>query len=197
MQKRKEEEAQAKEFESPKNPLIRPDESIRGTKGAPLVLVEYSDFECPYCTRGLNTVQALLKKYDGKLQFIYKHLPLDFHPNAMLASQYYEAVRMQNEEKAFKFHDEIFRKQRQLKKGEKFLKPLAKGLGVDMGRLAKDIKSDKVKKRIQQDIEEAAKFGFQGTPGFLINGISVRGAYPPEHFDKIIAKLVEMGKVSL
>ena len=197
LQQRKEEEAQAQEFKSPKKPHIRPDETIRGTKGAPLVLVEYSDFECPYCTRGLKTVQDLLKKYQGNIQFIYKHLPLDFHPNAMLASQYYEAIRLQNEQKAFKFHDEIFKNQRKLKKGESFLKPLAKKLGINMNKLAKDVKSSKVKERIKQDMAEAAKFGFQGTPGFLLNGISVKGAYPAEHFDKIIKKLVEMGKVSL
>ena len=197
IEKRKEEAAQAKEFDNPKKPLIRPDETIRGTKGAPLVLVEYSDFECSFCSRGFNTVQELLKKYDGKIKFIYKHLPLDFHRNAMLASQYYEALRLQSAEKAFRFHDEIFKNQRQLKKGEKFLKPLAKKMGANMAKLAKDIKSSAVMDRIKQDMEEAAKFGFQGTPGFLINGISVKGAYPSAHFDKIIAKLVEMGKVSL
>ena len=197
LQQRKEEEAQAQEFANPKKPLIRPDETIRGTKGAPLVLVEYSDFECPYCTRGLKTVQDLLKKYSGNIQFIYKHLPLDFHRNAMLASQYYEAVRLQDEQKAFKFHDEIFKNQRKLKKGEGFLKSLAKKFNVNMNKLAKDINSSKVKNRIKQDMEEAARLGFQGTPGFLINGISVKGAYPIEHFDKIIKKLVEMGKLNL
>ena len=197
MRQRQEEEAQAKEFENPKKPVIRPDETIRGTKGAPLVLVEYSDFECGYCSRSLPTVQALLKKYEGKIQFIYKHLPLNFHTNAMLASQYYEAVRLQDEQKAFKFHDEIFKKQRKLKKGEGFLKSLAKKLNVNMSRLAKDVKSSKVKKRIEQDMEEAAKMGFQGTPGFLLNGVSIRGAYPIEHFEKIVTKLAEMGKISL
>ena len=197
LQQKKEEEAQTLEFENPKKPLIRPDETVRGTKGAPLVLVEYSDFECPYCTRGLDTVRALLKKYEGKIQFIYKHLPLDFHRNAMTASRYYEAVRLQDEEKAFKFHDEIFKNQRKLKKGESFLKSLAKKLNVNMGKLAKDINSSKVKDRIKQDMEEAATMGFQGTPGFLINGISVKGAYPVSHFDKVIKKLIEMGKVAL
>ena len=197
LEQQKEEKAREKEYENPKKPLIRPDETIRGTKGAPLVLVEYSDFECPYCTRGLNTVRKLLKKYEGKMQFIYKHLPLDFHPNAMLASRYYEAIRLQNEKKAFQFHDEIFDNQKKLKKGEAFLKPLAKKLNVNMAKLAKDINSSKVKDRIKQDMEEAAKLGFQGTPGFLLNGISVRGAYPAEHFDKIVEKLAEMGKISL
>ena len=75
-------------FSKPLKPEIRKDEAIRGPKNAPLVLVEYSDFQCPYCQRGYNTVMELMNKYDGKIQFIYKHLPLDFHEAARPASYY-------------------------------------------------------------------------------------------------------------
>ena len=196
IEQEKEAEARKKEYEEPKNPLIRPDESIRGTKGAPLVLVEYSDFQCSYCARGFKTVQSLLKKYEGKIQFIYKHLLLSF-PHSKMASQYYEAIRLQDEKKAFKFHDEIFNNQRKLQKGESFLKSLAKKVNADMNRLSKDIKSSKVAERIEQDVKEAAEMGFRGTPGFLINGVTIKGAYPPEAFDKIVNDLVEMGKITL
>lgn len=198
-QKKREAEAKAFEdsFSNPLKPEIRDDESIRGTKGAPLVLVEYSDFECPFCSRGYDTVSQLLEKYEGKIQFVYKHLPLSFHPQAMVASQYYEAIRLQNAEKAFQFHDAIFKQQRKLKNGEKFLKAEAKKLGVNMSRLATDIKSDKVKERIEQDMKEAANFGIQGTPGFVFNGIPVKGAYPTSHFIKIVEKLKEKELVSL
>ncbi len=197
--KRKEKEGEElkKRMTDPLKPLIRKDESIRGTKGAPIVLVEYSDFECPYCSRGYNTVMELLKQYKGKIQFIYKHLPLSFHANATPASKYYEAIRLQSEDKAFKFHDEIYKQQSKLKKGEKFLKKLAKKLGVNMKRLAKDVKSVAVAKRVEEDKKEAAKFGFSGTPGFLLNGIPVKGAYPKSHFDNLIKQLKDMGKLSL
>ena len=200
MQKKREEEEKKKLEESFNNPLkpeIRADESIRGTKGAPIVLVEYSDFECPFCTRGLKTVNDLLKKYDGKIQFVYKHLPLSFHPNAMIASKYYEAIRMQNASKAFQFHDNIFLSQSKLKNGEKFLKAEAKRLGVNMSKLAKDIKSKDVEARIMADMAEAKKFGIQGTPGFIINGIPVKGAYPVDHFVGIIEELKKRNKISL
>lgn len=186
-------EAEKKKFEdsfgNPLKPEIRSDEAIRGTKGAPIVLVEYSDFECPFCTRGYDTVNKFMKKYDGKVQFIYKHLPLSFHKQAMVASRYFEAIRLQSESKAFKFHDAIFAKQSKLKAGENFLKVEAKKLGVNMGRLAKDIKSKKVTERIEADMKEAAKFGIQGTPGFVLNGIPIKGAYPVSYFDKIIEEL--------
>src|SRR5690606_6690554 len=83
-QRSKQEEDERKKleasFENPLVPEIRSDELIRGTKGAPIVVVEYSDFECPFCKRGYNTVVELLEKYKGKVQFVYKHLPLSFHP---------------------------------------------------------------------------------------------------------------------
>ncbi len=176
-------------FKNPLKPMIRSDETIRGAKGAPLTLVEYSDFECPFCARGFETVRNLLKKYEGKIQFIYKHLPLSFHRNAMMASQYYEAIRLQSEKKAFQFHDELYANQGKLKKGEKYLKSVAKKLGVKMKKLRKDLNSKKVIERIKEDQKEAAKFGMSGTPGFLLNGIPVKGAYPLSHFEMIIKKL--------
>lgn len=197
--KRRESEDQevVERMTNPLKPEIREDEMIRGTKGAPLVLVEYSDFECPFCSRGYNTVMELLKSYEGKIQFIYKHLPLSFHQNAKMASYYFEAVRIQDEKKAAKFHDELYQNQSKLKNGTKYFDKVAKSLGVDMGKLAKDIKSEAVAKRVQSDMDEAEKFGFSGTPGFLLNGIPVKGAYPKSHFDMLVNKLKESGKIKL
>lgn len=197
--KREEDEKKALE-ESFNNPLvaeIRSDESFRGNASAPITLIEYSDFECPFCSRGYTTVMELMKKYEGKIRFAYKHLPLSFHPQAMPAAQYYEAIRLQSPEKAWKFHDAIYSNQRALQNGEKFLKEEAKKVGADMAKLAKDVKSEAVQKRIDADMAEAAKFGFQGTPGFLLNGVPVKGAYPTQHFDDLIAELKKRGKISI
>ena len=159
--------------------------------------MEYSDFECPFCKRGFETVLSLLEKYKGKVQFIYKHLPLSFHQTAMIASQYYEAIRLQSEDKAIKFHDAIYDQQTGLRQGEKFLKSLAKKAKVNMKRLAQDLKNPKVPKRIDEDLAEAKKFDFQGTPGFLLNGVPIKGAYPTKHFEMIVKKLQEKGKLVL
>lgn len=198
--KRREEEEKKQLETSFTNPLlaeIRSDENFRGNKDAPITLIEYSDFECPFCSRGFNTVMELMEKYKGKIRFAYKHLPLSFHPQAMPASQYYEAIRLQSPDKAWKFHDAIYKNQRKLQNGEAFLKAEAKSLGVDMNRLAKDVKSEAVQTRIDADMAEAAKFGFQGTPGFLLNGIPVKGAYPSSHFDGLIEELKKRGKITL
>ena len=200
MGKKREEDEKKKLEESFDKPLvaeIRKDESIRGPKDAPITLVEYSDFECPFCSRGYETVMNLMKKYPGKIRFVFKHLPLSFHEQAMPAAQYYEAIRLQDEKKAFEFHDEIFKNQAKLKNGVTFLDATAKKVGADLAKVKKDINTDAVKNRIAADMKEAGEFGMQGTPGFLLNGVPVRGAYPAEYFDGLITELSTRGKLKL
>lgn len=191
--RQKEEEANEKKafeesFRNPKTPAIDDKTRIRGNKNAKYTLVEYSDFQCPYCTRGFKTVEALREKYGGRLRFIYKHLPLiKLHPQAMPAARYLEAVALQSPDKAWAFHDKLFENQDKL--GEPFFKETAKALGLDVKKLEEDAGSKAVKDKIQADADEAAGFGFTGTPGFLLNGVPVRGAYPVEFFDSIIERL--------
>ncbi|MGE0761974.1 MAG: DsbA family protein [Bdellovibrionales bacterium] len=189
---RKDEEAQEaaqleEEFKSPKNPKIDDNRIVFGNKSAPITIVEYSDFQCPYCTRGFENLKEVRKMYGDKVRVVYKHLPLDGHPMAMPAAKYFEALALQAPEKVEKFHDEIFSRQQELNaKKEDFLKDVAKKLGANMAKLMKDLESEAVTKKIAADMEEAREFGFNGTPGFLINGVSLRGAYPPQFFQKII-----------
>jgi protein-disulfide isomerase len=186
-----------KAIENPLRPKISENEFFRGTKDAPITIVEYSDFQCPFCSRGKDTVTELMKKYPGKIRFIYKHLPLSFHPQAMISAQYFEAIALQSPKKAFEFHDLIFENQAKLKSGEAYLTTLAKKLDINLSRLKKDVNSKRVKTIIEEHTEEARNFKIQGTPGFVINGIPVRGAYPAEHFEKLISKLVSKGKLKL
>ena len=188
---REEEEKEKRQFdEAFKNPLkpsVTKNTRVRGSKSAKFTLVEYSDFQCPYCKRGYQNVETLRKKYGSSLRLVYKHLPLNFHPEAMPAAKHMEAIGLQSEEKAWKFHDTLFENQDKL--GQELYKKTAQELGVDMDRLAKDLESEEVSHRVEADMEEAKRFGFTGTPGYLLNGIPVRGAYPVEHFDAIIARL--------
>jgi protein-disulfide isomerase len=193
----KEEQALAQALKNPLTPYISKDQIIRGVPKGPITIVEYSDFECPYCSQGRNTVEEIMKKYPGKVSFIFKHLPLSFHPSAMISAKYYEAISLQSPKKAFLFHDEIFTNQSELKQGEAYLTRLSKKLGLDMKKLSQDLHSVKVKAKIDEDMAEARKFNFQGTPGFLINGVPVRGAYPATYFEHIISKLQENGKLVL
>lgn len=174
------------EFKNPLKPSAE-GQIIFGKKEAPITIVEYSDFECPYCQQGYENVREVRKEYGDKVRLIYKHLPLEFHPMAMPAAKYFEAFALQFPDKVEKFHDEIFANQRLLKeKREEFLKDTAKKLGANMGKLMKDLDSEAVKKKISSDMAEAKGFGFSGTPGFLVNGVSLKGAYPPPYFKRII-----------
>lgn len=177
------------EFKNPLKPEIDETRVIFGKKDAPITIVEYSDFECPYCSRGYQTLKQVEKEYGDKVRVVFKHLPLDFHPKALPAAKYFEAIARQDHGKAEKFHDAMFENQGRLKnEGEKYMNEVAKKLGVDMKKLEKDLKDESLMKRIQADQEEAAKFNFTGTPGFLINGVSLRGAYPFPEFKTIIDK---------
>ena len=174
-------------FKNPLKPAIDGGTRIRGEAGAKYTLIEYSDFQCPYCVRGYQTVEELRKRYGKDLRFIFKNLPLPFHPHAMPAALWLEAVGLQSAEKAWKFHDALFSNQDKL--GVDFFRATAAGLGLDVEKCAKDAESQAVKDRVAADMDEAGKFGFSGTPGFLINGVPVRGAYPVEHFEDVIKKL--------
>lgn len=178
-------------IEKPLEPAVRSDEAIRGAKNGPLKIFIYSDFQCPYCGRGSKTVKELMSKYEDKVQLVYKHLPLPSHPQALIAAKYYEGLRKQDPEMAFKFHDRIFTRPDKLTKGETYLRGVAKLLGADLKKLEKDIMSKWVQERIDSDMKEAQKFGFQGTPAFVVNGVPLTGAQPLERFDELIQLLKE------
>lgn len=177
------------EFKNPLKPEIEESRAIQGPKDAKITIVEYSDFQCPYCSRGYQTIQEVKKAYPGQIKFVFKHLPLDFHPLAMPAAKYFEAIARQDQAKAYKFHDMVFENQGELNaKKEAFLKETAKKVGVDMKKLQKDLADESLMERINKDIAEAQKFGISGTPGFIINGVSLKGAYPFSEFKTIIDK---------
>ena len=114
------EEAELKKMDSLFENPLKPDlkgKFIWAQKGAPITIVEYSDFECSYCSRAAETIKTLLKTYPGKIKFIYKHLPLKFHKNAMVAAQYFEAASSKIRKRPFDFHFKILEEQRKLANG--------------------------------------------------------------------------------
>lgn len=190
-QQKEAEEAEIRDFEesfkNPKAAKIDSASHVQGPADAVYTLVVYADFQCPYCANGYKTVEELKKKYSGRIRVVYKNMPLSFHDQAMPAAQWFEAVAMQSADKAFKFADLVYQNQEKL--GGTFLKDAARKLGVKIPQAEKDAASQAVKDRIEADMMEAQEFGFSGTPGFLLNGIPIRGAYPIERFEEIIAKI--------
>lgn len=177
------------EFKNPKTPEIGADRAVRGEKDAPITIVTYSDFQCPYCQKGFDTVEELRKKYGNKVRFMFKNLPLDFHPMALPAAKRFEAIALQSPVKAYQFHDAVFKHQQKLGSGgEKFLDETAGKLDVNVAQMKKDMNSPKVKERIEADMAEARKFDISGTPGFVVSGVTIKGAYPVNYFVEIIEK---------
>lgn len=179
--------ARDEEFKNPKQPVIDESRAIAGNKQASVTIVEYSDFECPFCRRGSDTINDVMAEYGDKVRLVFKHFPIEkIHPHAKIASQYFEAIALQDGAKAYEFKKKVFAKQDGLQDGAKFLDTVAKDVGANVAQVKKDISSPKVEERIKADQAEAEKFGFSGTPGYLINGVSLKGAYPKEEFKKII-----------
>jgi protein-disulfide isomerase len=184
----REEREREKAFKNPLKAEIGADARVRGPKDAPITVVEYSDFQCPYCVKGYKTIEQLRKLHGDKLRVVFKNFPLtNIHPLAMPAAQWFEALALQSPEKAWAFHDTLFENQSKL--GEEYYKALTKDLGLYVAQAAKDAKSEVVRKKIEADMKEGKSFGIEGTTAYLINGVPLRGAYPIEAFEQIITKL--------
>jgi len=187
-------EERENEFKNPKKPRLAVTDNYRGAKDAQITIVEYSDFQCSFCAQAYGTVEKVMNKYEGKVKLVYKHLPLtQIHPQAMLASQYFLAIEKQSKEKAWKFYDELFKNQGRMNEADTFFNEVAKASGVDLNKLAKDLNSEQVKNKIAEDMKEAQAFGFNGTPAFLINGVSLVGAQPVSEFSAIIDRHLKEG----
>jgi protein-disulfide isomerase len=183
------------EMKNPLKPAWDASRATEGPKGAPIKIIEYSDFQCPYCGQGYQTLVEVLKNYNGKVEFMFKNLPLPMHPMSMPAAKRFEAIALQDPVKAYKYHDEVFQNQKTLNgKGEKFLDEVAKKVGANVAQMKKDMEGDKVKARIEADMKEAEGFGISGTPGFIVQGVSIRGAYPFDTFKTIIDKKLAEAK---
>jgi len=188
MQARAEQTQRDEEFKNPKNPEMGKDRAVLGDRNAKIKLFVYSDFQCPYCKRGFETVEELKKKYGKKLVVMFKHLPLPFHPMAMPAAKRFEAIALQSPKKAYAFHDEVFKNQDRIGGGEEFLDEMVKKVGADLNKVKKDMESPIVKKHIEADQAEAQQYAIQGTPGFVVAGVTLKGAYPIQAFEEIVEK---------
>lgn len=160
---------------------------VRGKSNAKVTIVEWSDFQCPFCNRVGPTLQQIEKEYGDSVRIAFKHLPLDIHPEARGAHAAAEAAHRQG--KFWAMHDRIFANQRDLR--AETLEGYAKEIGLDLDRYRKDVVSADVRKAIDADLEQAQKLGVTGTPAFFINGRNLSGAQPFPNFKRIIDEALE------
>jgi Na+/H+ antiporter NhaA len=147
---------------------------IRGSPRGPVTLVEYGDYECPYCGRAEVVVRELLDSFGDDLRYVWRHLPLnDVHPNAQMAAEAAEAAGAQG---AFwEMHDRLLQHQDQLTPAD--LRRHAEELGLDVDRFWDDLRRREYAERVADDVASADASGVAGTPGFFINGRRHQGSY--------------------
>ncbi|MEY4667304.1 MAG: hypothetical protein RL518_3 [Pseudomonadota bacterium] len=182
---KKQEEQQRAEVENQfKNPakIDITGSPVKGPATAKVTIVEFSDFQCPYCRRGYETMEQLVKAYPNDVKVVFKHFPLPFHNEAEPASKAAWAAQQQG--KFWEYHEELFKNQDKL--GSEYYMEIAKNLKLDLEKFKKDMASEAAAKQIKADMEIGQKNGIQGTPGFFVNGVAVKGAYPVDHFKGII-----------
>jgi Na+/H+ antiporter NhaA len=156
---------------------------IRGSADAPVTLVEYGDYECPYCGRAEPVIRELLDDFGDDLRYVWRHLPLnDVHPNAQNAAEASEAAAAQG---AFwEMHDKLIHNQDQL--GAPDPERHAAELGLDVGRFQDEMRRRVYAPRVAEDVASADESGVAGTPGFFINGRRHRGAYDVETLSRLV-----------
>ncbi|HET9954496.1 MAG TPA: thioredoxin domain-containing protein [Polyangiaceae bacterium] len=168
----------------------RKDSPARGPARAKVTLEVFSDFQCPFCKTGRDTLERLEKKHPGQLRVVFRHLPLPFHEHARPAAEASEEVRIQKGNAAFwAYHDKLFAAQSEPGGlSEDRLIALAVELGVDRKKLERALASGTHRAAIQYDLDAAAAAGIRGTPSFTINGYFVSGARPLATFERLIRR---------
>ncbi len=165
-----------------------------GNKNAPVTLVEYSDFQCPFCQRADDNIVKELKKKFGKskLRVVFKHFPLSIHKEAKPASMASMCIHEQSQAKFWKYHDIIFQNQRKL--GDKDLKSYAKKIGANMKKFEECMSSKKYEQLVQSDFDEGVRIGVNSTPSFFVNSQPILGARPIEEFSELIEEELQRAK---
>ena len=160
------------------------DSPFIGSAKAAVTIVEFSDFQCPFCSRAADTVHELKKKYGDRIKLAYKNFPLPMHKDARPAAEAALCVNEQGMDKFWKFHDLAFKNQDKLDTNS--LQKFAKDSGVDSKKFSDCITAKKFASAVQKDLEYGEKIGVKSTPTFFVNGQIVNGALPVDSFSEII-----------
>ncbi len=167
------------------NIQVSADDPVKGSKDAPVTIIEFSDFQCPYCSRfNTQALPSIEKNYieTGKAKLVFMNFPLGFHQYAQKAAEASECAHEQG--KFWPYHDKLFENQAALDIAS--LKRYAKELGLDQAKFDKCVDSGETADKVSKDVSSGQQFGVTGTPSFFINGIAIVGAQPFENFQRII-----------
>lgn len=165
------------------------DSPRKGAESAPIQIVEFSDFQCPYCTDAAATVKKVTEKYGEKVSVVYRHFPLPMHPQAHRAA---EAAQCANDQGQFwTFHDALFGDQKSWSDAD--FEGYAKTAGIDVKKFKDCLSAGTHIATVDEDMADGKKVGMSGTPGFYVNGIVMSGARPFEEFVEVIDRELANG----
>ena len=175
-------------LEPPRQTIATANSPSRGPAGAPIELVEFSDFQCPFCLRAHPTVEQVLTTYGDRVRFVYRHYPLPGHPNARPAAEAAECAAEQG--KFWPYHDRLFATQSKLSTTD--LKQDAVELGLDASKFNACVDSHKYAAKVEADLRAGQEAGVDGTPAFFINGRIISGAQPFDVFKRIVDEELQL-----
>jgi protein-disulfide isomerase len=170
-----------------KGPELTGEDYIRGNPNAPITLVEYYDFECPFCARFHPTVQQAMAEYGDQIRWVYRHFPLtQIHPSAVPSAEASECVAEQKGNEGFwQFADAMFEAQSEGLTPALY-RETAERIGVNLAQYDDCVATRKYKEKVERAQAEGLALGVNGTPGSFVNGTPVRGAIPYANLKQII-----------
>lgn len=177
---------------NPKRPEIDASRRLVGSASDKILIVEYSDFQCPACKMAHKELKKFKQRYKNKFQFYHKNMPLNFHKMAMPAAKYFEAVAEIDKSKAKKLYDHLYENQSSLTDPGFLEKSIIK-IGLPLNKVKSIADSKRVSDKIYQDMQEFEKFGFTGTPVIILNGVALSGAQGVEELERVLNLTVEGG----
>jgi len=164
------------------NPVVEAYNPSRGPADAPVVLIEYTDYQCPYCVRAQPTIQAVRERYGDSVVHVFKNLPLPMHSQAKFAAE--AALCAGDQGKFWELHDWLFANKDTISKDTVVAQ--AEALSLDVPIFTSCLDDRTYQEKVEADTNEAASFGIRGTPGFVVNGRILTGAQPLDAFVAVI-----------
>jgi protein-disulfide isomerase len=158
-----------------------------GPANAPVTIIAFSDFTCSYCQQAAEVLDRIIRARPHDVRVIFKHMPYGKDSPARLAAEYFVAASFQNDRAPWLLHNSFFAEPEKLAaEGQNFLAKAAEQAGLDMKKLTADLKSKKVNTIIEEDQADAKKLSVEGTPYFLVNNLTIRGAVPYDLFNAAV-----------